>query len=229
MSEAGVGADMAMRLLLIDARQSLGPLLADALAGAFADSPIVIEMSSGKAAVDLLRNSVFDVLAADLETLGDLAARPEDRIGKLVRAAGDALVLILAGEGSVSFSMTAMRSGAHDCAGRDLEGTDIVRRIGELARRLGKTRAMTRPTLGDSAIEIAPPPERPSIPVMRDLVLPMWRQEQKIIENAIQSFAGNVSLAAAALELSPSTIYRKRQAWAEMDSRRAEMARVTAR
>ena len=51
-------------------------------------------------------------------------------------------------------------------------------------------------------------------------VLPMWQQEQRIIEEAIASFAGNVALAAAALELSPSTIYRKRQAWAEMDERR---------
>jgi hypothetical protein len=36
---------------------------------------------------------------------------------------------------------------------------------------------------------------------------------------AIQQFAGNVAMAAAALELSPSTIYRKRQAWAEMDTK----------
>ena len=64
---------------------------------------------------------------------------------------------------------------------------------------------------------------------MRDLVLPMWRQEQRIIENAIQSFAGNIALAAAALELSPSTIYRKRQAWAELASRQAALARVSAR
>jgi two-component system repressor protein LuxO len=63
-------------------------------------------------------------------------------------------------------------------------------------------------------------PAEPAIPMMRDLVLPMWRQEQRIIEDAIQSFAGNIALAAAALELSPSTIYRKRQAWAEMDAKR---------
>ncbi|UXN75715.1 helix-turn-helix domain-containing protein [Devosia sp. A8/3-2] len=44
----------------------------------------------------------------------------------------------------------------------------------------------------------------------------MWQQEQRIIEDAIASFGGNVSLAAAALEISPSTIYRKRQGWAEM-------------
>jgi two-component system repressor protein LuxO len=47
-------------------------------------------------------------------------------------------------------------------------------------------------------------------------VRPMWEQEQRIIEDAIASFGGNVSLAAAALEISPSTIYRKRQSWAEM-------------
>ena len=54
----------------------------------------------------------------------------------------------------------------------------------------------------------------------KQAVLPMWQQEQRIIEDAIQAFAGNIALAAAALELSPSTIYRKRQAWAEMDAQR---------
>ncbi|WP_375449815.1 sigma 54-interacting transcriptional regulator [uncultured Devosia sp.] len=49
----------------------------------------------------------------------------------------------------------------------------------------------------------------------RQAVLPMWQQEQRIIEEAIASFGGNVSLAAAALEISPSTIYRKRQSWAD--------------
>lgn len=52
---------------------------------------------------------------------------------------------------------------------------------------------------------------------MRPAVLPMWRQEQRIIEEAIASFGGNITLAAQALELSPSTIYRKRQAWAELE------------
>lgn len=50
----------------------------------------------------------------------------------------------------------------------------------------------------------------------RRAILPMWQQEQRIIEDAIAAFSGNISLAAAALEISPSTIYRKRQGWAEM-------------
>ncbi len=42
---------------------------------------------------------------------------------------------------------------------------------------------------------------------------PMWRQEQQIIEGALALYDGNISQAAAALEISPSTIYRKRQSW----------------
>lgn len=43
--------------------------------------------------------------------------------------------------------------------------------------------------------------------------LPYWQQEQSIIETALVKYGGNISRAAAALEISPSTIYRKRQSW----------------
>ena len=44
---------------------------------------------------------------------------------------------------------------------------------------------------------------------------PLWAQERRIIEDALDAFDGNIAMAAAALEISPSTIYRKRQAWSE--------------
>ncbi len=44
-------------------------------------------------------------------------------------------------------------------------------------------------------------------------VRPLWEVERQAIESAIEHFSGNVLRAAAALEISPSTIYRKRQAW----------------
>ena len=59
-------------------------------------------------------------------------------------------------------------------------------------------------------------PEPPARQTRRPAILPMWQQEQRIIEDAIASFGGNISLAAAALEISPSTIYRKRQGWSDM-------------
>ncbi len=42
-------------------------------------------------------------------------------------------------------------------------------------------------------------------------VLPMWVQEERIIEEALAAFDGNIARAAAALEINPSTIYRRRQ------------------
>ncbi len=45
---------------------------------------------------------------------------------------------------------------------------------------------------------------------------PMWRQEQQIIEGALARYEGNIAQAAAALQISPSTIYRKRLSWRQM-------------
>jgi len=61
----------------------------------------------------------------------------------------------------------------------------------------------------------APPPmqEQPPVPANAETVMPLWQVEKQAIEAAIDHFGGNVLQAAAALEISPSTIYRKRQAW----------------
>ena len=218
-SDAAVPA----RLLLIDGRSALADL-AGPLAAEFAISPIVVELTSGRYALDLMKSSAFDLIIADLEALADLADAAADRIGRLARAAGDALLLVRSEGCSVSVAMEGMRAGAHDCVGADLDIATLARRIGELVRRHGKAHLLVSPTL--VAVPASIESKRaayvqPEIPVMRDLVLPMWRQEQRIIEQAIQSFAGNIALAAAALELSPSTIYRKRQAWADMEIKRA--------
>jgi two-component system repressor protein LuxO len=54
----------------------------------------------------------------------------------------------------------------------------------------------------------AAPPSRPF-----GTIEPLWAQERRIIEDALDAFDGNIAMAAAALEISPSTIYRKRQSW----------------
>jgi DNA-binding NtrC family response regulator len=218
------------RLLLIEASGELAARLAPAIAADFVVLPDMVKVTTGRAAVEMLRSSRFDAVAADLASLADLGEGSDDRIGKLARAASGALIVILTADASISVAMSAMRAGAHDCVGASCDGVTLVERLGELAVRHGKNRVVTR-SAGASARSAADvSPASPSIPVMRDLVLPMWRQEQRIIETAIQSFAGNIALAAQALELSPSTIYRKRQAWAELDQRRGELsAAVSAR
>jgi DNA-binding NtrC family response regulator len=44
-------------------------------------------------------------------------------------------------------------------------------------------------------------------------IRPLWMVERDVIEAAIDQCAGNIPRAAAFLEISPSTIYRKRQNW----------------
>lgn len=46
-------------------------------------------------------------------------------------------------------------------------------------------------------------------------IVPFWQEEQRIIERALKAFGGNAQKAASALEISPSTIYRKLQSWSE--------------
>lgn len=53
---------------------------------------------------------------------------------------------------------------------------------------------------------------------MSDSIQPFWQQEKQIIEGALSYFDGNISRAAAALEISPSTIYRKRMSWAQKET-----------
>jgi two-component system repressor protein LuxO len=116
------------------------------------------------------------------------------------------------------FSAAALASiGAEDWPGNVRQLETLIRRIavmypgGEVDERMLAAADFDGPsvTMGVAA-------ELPRRPV----ILPMWQQEQRIIEDAIHSFGGNIALAAQALELSPSTIYRKRQAWAEMDGSR---------
>ncbi len=48
-------------------------------------------------------------------------------------------------------------------------------------------------------------------------IRPLWIAEREIIEAAIASCDGNIPRAAAFLEISPSTIYRKKQTWDAID------------
>ena len=46
-------------------------------------------------------------------------------------------------------------------------------------------------------------------------IKPLWRYEKEIVEEAIALCDGNIAKAASALEIAPSTIYRKRASWEE--------------
>jgi len=57
-------------------------------------------------------------------------------------------------------------------------------------------------------------PGQPNATVAQD-IKPLAEIERDAIENAVEFCDGNIPKAAALLEVSPSTIYRKRQSWGE--------------
>ncbi len=202
-----------VRILLVDQDVAAGPLLSIGIRPVLRQIPVIMQVATGHEALEQLRAGVVDVILVDLPSLADLSQDAEAAVGRLVRVSAAALVIAISDSNSVSTAMAAMRAGAHDHLCRPLGGRAFAERLQEIAERHRKSRLL--------AMEAGTPPasvELPAAPVRAE-VLPMWRQEQRIIEEAIECFGGNIALAAQALELSPSTIYRKRQAWAEMDGK----------
>lgn len=247
----------AARILVVDGDPTAAARLAAGLAEALGAQSLCRLVATGRDAAETLRTERFDLVFAELKSLGDLAATAEEAIGRLVRLAEGALTVALSDGVSVSAAVAALRAGAHDFAARPISAESLAGRIRELARRHGKSALLPaddhRPPdaliaeltvalgqlqaaagtsgmestaqlghLRDIALRLAatveettgPAPAAPPPPATARRVLPMWQQEQRIIEEAVALYSGNIALAAAALELSPSTIYRKRQAWA---------------
>jgi len=90
---------------------------------------------------------------------------------------------------------------------RQLE--NAVRRTVVLHDGAEVTPEMLPPELGTTGT----PQPTTQAPLSPTAILPYRVQEQLIIATALAAFGGNIGRAAAALEISPSTIYRKRQEW----------------
>jgi two-component system repressor protein LuxO len=54
---------------------------------------------------------------------------------------------------------------------------------------------------------------RPGVAASSGTVKPLWLVEKQTIEEAIALCNGNIPLAAALLEINPSTIYRRKAEW----------------
>ncbi|WP_245622476.1 sigma-54-dependent transcriptional regulator [Devosia epidermidihirudinis] len=136
------------RLLLIDRDDACAQLVAETLTQSLASAPRITVVASGRQAADLLRDTSFDIVLADLSSLSDLCERSDDAVIRLVRLAEGSLVIALADGASVSAAVGAMRAGAHDYVAKPINGPAMAARIGELAQRHGKGRTLsieTRP------------------------------------------------------------------------------------
>jgi two-component system repressor protein LuxO len=136
-------SDAAARLLLIDRDPAGGRVMAAHLGGSFLAPPQVIEARGGRQAAEILKGESFDIVLVDLSSLDDLSAQTEDAVARLVKLASGALVVALSDGASVSSAVAAMRAGAHDYVAKPVSGPAFATRIGELAHRHGKARALT--------------------------------------------------------------------------------------
>ena len=117
------------------------------------------------------------------------------------------------GRSFLRFSDEAMaRLLAHDWPGNVRELQNVVRRAVVLGEGLEVTAGMLPAEVGAIRASTAAAAEPEALPIE-----PFWITERRVIERAVEAFGGNTARAAAALELSPSTIYRKRERWAELD------------
>ena len=104
---------------------------------------------------------------------------------------------------------------AHAWPGNVRELQNAIRRMVVLNQGTEITAQMLPATIGAA---VPPMSDTLSAPMLSGSIMPFWEQERSIIESAVGAFSGNIARAAAALEISPSTIYRKRQAWLEKRS-----------
>lgn len=136
-------SDAAARLLLIDRDPTGGRVMAANLGGSILAPTYVVEVRNGRQAAETLKGESFDIVLVDLSSLDDLSAQTEDAVARLVKLATGALVVALSDGASVSSAVAAMRAGAHDYVAKPVSGPAFAARIGELAHRHGKARALT--------------------------------------------------------------------------------------
>lgn len=219
---AGAGA---ARLLLIAHEPRAAADDAARLCACFLEPPEVRFAESGQHGIRALRAAGADLVLAELTALADIEGGVSEAVARLVRAAAGALLVALAEAHSVTAAMEAMRAGAHDYLARPLDTPALAERLGALSQRHGRDGRLrlrdVAPLAAPPSIHLVQPTAAGANGGHAEPILPMWRQEQRIIEETIERLNGNVALAAAALQISPSTIYRKRQAWAELQGGRA--------
>ena len=135
-------SDPSGRLLLIDRDMEQAERVADALAQCLDQGTSITVVAGGKPAAELLREASFDIILADLSSLGDLAGHSDEAMLRLVRLADGALMVALSDGASVSAAVGAMRAGAHDYVAKPINAPIMAARIGELAQRHGKCRSL---------------------------------------------------------------------------------------
>lgn len=132
------------------------------------------------------------VIIADNDTIGD----PD--IVECLKIAFNVPIIILSDRPTLASAVRLMRAGASDLFPKPVSIKALNERLHTLLTP-SVTPEFSNPNTNKNQI--------------RNSIVPFAEQERQIIETALGAFHGNITMAAAALQISPSTIYRKRQGW----------------
>ena len=94
------------------------------------------------------------------------------------------------------------------------DGDEVTVEMLGLEKLSSDLKALSPPSRDNpDAIPATNPDQRENGEALDVVLGPLWNMERQCIEFALAAAGGNIPRAAAMLEISPSTIYRKRQAW----------------
>ena len=133
----------------------------------------------------------------------DMADKQSVEFIELLKTCFQAPIIVLSDRPSMAMAVNVMRAGGCDFFPKPASKSALVERL--------KTLLVETPSTN---LQAANAPSTPST----YMITPFAEQERQIIEDALGVYQGNITQAAAALQISPSTIYRKKQGWDLMQS-----------
>ena len=124
----------------------------------------------------------------------------------------DCAVVVITADGSLNRAVEAMRDGALDFLVKPFNADRLLITLRNVLERKRLT-SMVESMAGDGLHGIEPSASEIGSPAASLGIRPLYQVEREAIERAIDICGGNIVRAAAMLEVSPSTIYRKRVTW----------------
>jgi DNA-binding NtrC family response regulator len=156
---------------------------------------------TGQEALDDIAQNPTDAVLLDLR-LPDMAGL--DVLKRIRTHEFPAAVVVITADGSLNRAIEAMREGALDFLVKPFNADRLLITLGNVLERR-RLNSMVESLSSHAGAENGKPE-----------VLPLHVTERNAIEQAIQACDGNVVRAAALLEISASTVYRKLAHWQEV-------------
>lgn len=125
----------------------------------------------------------------------DMANRQDIEFVECLKTCFQAPIIVLSDRPSMAMAVNVMRAGGCDFFPKPVSKNALLKRL--------KTLSVGQPLTNHMALNAQ----------STNVITPFAEQERQIIEDALGAFHGNITQAAAALQISPSTIYRKKQGW----------------